>query len=224
MPDNEQLDGINDVLETIFDNLPGWLSTNEFDDLLNNIKATEALLGLVKTNSALWKWVLLSSHASLQSLAVCKLTRTDGFGAMTDEIERQMQQFYQDKKDTFHNADDFAKLSSKQHVATFPVLMRRLGYKVPTKEGFQSETNLPLRALYILHEHRNTFLHYPPISFSVKEADLVFLVKTTFSIISHELSLDNWKRRPLIVSCDIDPLLNAIDQHFADLHSRSSGI
>jgi hypothetical protein len=131
--------GLQFLLDLLDENDASWLSTNEFDDLFANLQALEALIWATSKSPVLWKWVIIASHTTLQSLAVCKLTRTDGFGAMSDAIEKKVYAFYSENKDIFHNEMEFSDLASKQHLASFPVLMRRLGYDIPKDKGILKE-------------------------------------------------------------------------------------
>ncbi len=204
--------GIQFLLDLLDENDPNWLSTNEFDDLLANLQALEALIWATSKSPVLWKWVIIAAHATLQSLAVCKLTRSDGFGAMNDAIEHKVYVFYSENKDTFHNEKEFLDLASKQNMANFPVLMRRLGYDIPKEKGVLKGHDAENQALFWLHDFRSTYAHYPPIQLTLKASQVRSIVRIAVDIIDLEIKKDDWKRRPLIALDEVIPILDGIQR------------
>lgn len=206
--------GLQFLIDLFDENDPNWLSTNEFDDLLANLQALEALIWATSKSSVLWKWVIIAAHATLQSLAVCKLTRTDGFGAMSDAIENKVYAFYSGNKDTFHNEKEFSDLASKQNMANFPVLMRRLGYDIPKDKGVLKWHDAENQALFWLHDFRSTYAHYPPIQLTLKASQVRSIVRIAINIIDLEVKKEDWKRRPLITLDEVTPILDGIQRRF----------
>ncbi|MAQ44977.1 MAG: hypothetical protein CL813_08860 [Confluentimicrobium sp.] len=204
------------LLAALNDKDPGWFTIDEFDDLLSNLQALEALIWATSQNPLLWKWVVITAHATLQSVAVCKLTRTDGFGAMSGGIETEAEEFYKAEKDTLKDYEQFSLLSGKEEVANFPALMRRLGYKVPKSKPVPGEdpTN---RALYWLHDFRSTYAHFPPVSFSVKASVLRSLVEVAVKVIRDQIEKGDWQRSPRISLNEVIPLLDSIKRRLGEL-------
>lgn len=216
-PSNSRLHFFLDLLDS---DDPSWLSTNEFDDFLANLQALDALIWSTSKSPVLWKWVIIAVHATLQSLAVCKLTRTDGFGAMSDHIENKVAAFYKEKKDSFHNNEEFSKLAAKQNIANFPVLMRRLGYEVPKDRGDFTELDANNQALFWLHDFRSTYAHYPPIQLTLEVPQLRNIVRIAVNVIDLEVKKDDWKRRPLITLDEISAPLESIQRSFESFDER----
>jgi hypothetical protein len=204
--------GLQFLLDLFDDNDPNWLSTNEFDDLLANLQALVALIGATSKSPVLWKWVIIAVHTSLQSLAVCKLTRTDGFGAMRDDIEKKVADFYSEKKNTFHNGKELSVLAAKQNIAPFPVLMRRLGYDIPKNKDGLKLHDTSNQALFWLHDFRSTYAHYPPIQLTLETSQVRSIVRIAFKVIDLEIKKDDWKRRPLITLDKVAPILDDIQR------------
>jgi hypothetical protein len=206
--------GLQFLLDLFDENDPSWLSTNEFDDFFANLQALEALIWATSKSPVLWKWVIIAAHTTLQSLAVCKLTRTDGFGAMSDAIEKKVYAFYSENKDIFHNETEFSDLASKQHMASFPVLMRRLGYDIPKDKGILKEHDAKNQALFWLQDFRSTYAHYPPVQLTLQASHVRCIVRIVVDIIDLEIKKDDWKRRPLITLNEITPFLDSIQRGF----------
>ncbi len=202
-------------LQALFNSLEedsvNWLSTNEFDDFLANLQALEALIWSTAKSPILWKWVIIAAHTALQSLAVCKLTRTDGFGAMHINTEQKVKKFYAEGKNTFANYDEFVELASEDHVAALPHLMRRLGYNVPDLNDTNVERDPILLAICLLHKFRCTYIHYPPVQLTLSTSQVRSVVRITIDIITMEIEKGDWKRRPLITLDDVKPLLKSIN-------------
>lgn len=211
--DKNDLQFVLDVLEN---NDLRWLSTNEFDDLLANLQALEALIWATSKSPVLWKWVIIAAHTTLQSLAVCKLTRTDGFGAKADDIEKKVAAFYEEKKDTFHNDEEFSKLAAKENMANFPTLMRRLGYDLPKQVDAQKEKDATNLALYWLHDFRSTYSHYPPVQLTLQASEVRNIVRIAVDVIASEINKGDWQRFPLITLDEVMPLLDSIQRRFED--------
>lgn len=206
--------GLQFLLDLLDENDPNWLSTNEFDDLLANLQALEALIWATSKSPVLWKWVIIAAHTTLQSLAVCKLTRTDGFGAMRDDIEKKVTAFYSEKKNTFNNCEEFSELAAKQNMANFPVLMRRLGYDVPKNKVDLKEHEAKNQALFLLHDFRSTYAHYPPIQLTLDASQVRRIVRIAVDIIDLEIKKGDWKRVPLITLNEVTPILDSIQRRF----------
>jgi hypothetical protein len=196
------------------ENDPSWLSTNEFDDLLANLQALEALIWATSKSPVLWKWVIIAAHTTLQSLAVCKLTQTDGFGAMSDDIEKKVAVFYSENKNTFHNGKEFSDLAAKKNMANLPVLMRRLGYDIPRDKGVLKEHDAKNQALFWLHDFRSIYVHYPPVQLTLDASEVRNIVRIAVDIIDLEIKKDDWKRRPMITLDEITPFLDSIQRGF----------
>ncbi len=182
--------------------------------MLANLQALEALIWATSKSPVLWKWVIIAAHTALQSLAVCKLTRTDGFGAMIDDIEKKVDVFYSENKNTFHNDKEFSDLAAKQNMANFPVLMRRLGYDIPKDKGVLKKHNAKNQALFWLHDFRSTYTHYPPVQLTLKASQVRKIVRIAVDIIDLEIKKDDWKRRPLITLDEVTPFLDSIQRRF----------
>lgn len=206
--------GLQFLLDLLDEHDPRWLSTNEFDDLLANLQALEALIWATSKSPVLWKWVIIAAHTTLQSLAVCKLTRTDGFGAMSDAIEKKVAVFYSENKNTFHDEKEFSDLAAKQNMANLPVLMRRLGYDIPKDKGVLKEHDATNQALFWLHDFRSTYAHYPPVQLTLKASQVRYIVRIAVDIIDLEIRKDDWKRRTLITLDEVKPLLDSIQRRF----------
>ena len=204
--------GLQFLLDLLDENDPSWLSTNEFDDFLANLQALEALIWATSKSPVLWKWVIMAAHTALQSLAVCKLTRTDGFGAMRDDIEKKVAVFYSEKKNTFHNGKEFSELAATQNMANFPVLMRRLGYDIPKDKAVLKEHDPKNQALFWLHDFRSTYAHYPPVQLTLEASQVRNIVRIAVDIIDLEIKKDDWKRRPLITLDKVTPSLDSIQR------------
>jgi hypothetical protein len=213
--------GLQFLLDLLDENDPRWLSTNEFDDLFANLQALEALIWATSKSPVLWKWVIIAAHTTLQSLAVCKLTRTDGFGAMDDAIEKKVHAFYSENKDTFHNEKEFLDLASKQNMANLPVLMRRLGYDIPKNKDVLREHDAKNQAIFWLHDFRSTYTHYPPVQLTLEAAQVRSIVRIAVDIIDLEIKKDDWKRRPLINLDEVTPVLDRIQRRFKNFEEGS---
>ncbi|MDA9980289.1 hypothetical protein N9E38_02495 [Yoonia sp.] len=212
--------GLKLLLDVLENDDPNWLSTNEFDDLLANLQALEALIWATSKSPVLWKWVIVAAHTTLQSLAVCKLTRTDGFGAKNDDIEKKIGTFYADGKSTLHNYEEFEALAAKENMANFPTLMRRLGYDLPKPEHVRKEQDATNLALYLLHDFRSTYSHYPPIQLTLEASRVRDIVRITVDILTSEFEKGGWKRRPLITLDEVTPLLASIRRRFEDFEKE----
>lgn len=208
------------LLSALEDDNPVWLSTNEFDDLVANLQALKALIWSTVENPVLWKWVIIAAHTTLQSLAVCKLTRTDGFGAMHKNTEEKIAKFYADRKNTFDNDDEFLALAAEDHVAAFPALMRRMGYGVPDWKDIRDEGDPTLRALCWLHHFRSTYIHYPPVQLTLEVSQVSKIVRIAVDVIGLEIEKGDWKRRPLITLDDVTPLLDSIRRRFQQIEGE----
>ncbi len=212
MDDNNSRDdrGLKVLLDMWNNDDPRWFSTNEFDDLLANLHALDAMLEASARKPVLWKWVIIATHTTLQSLAVCKLTRTDGFGAKDDATEKQMAAFYEARKNTLDDYEEFSKLAADERIANFPVLMRRLGYDVPKSLNDADENDIQSLALFFLHAYRSTYAHYPPGRMTLDAKVVRNIVKIAVGIISVEIHKDDWKRRPFIALENVTPILESI--------------
>jgi hypothetical protein len=212
--------GLQFLLSVLENGNSSWLSTNEFDDLLANLHALEALIWATSKSPVLWKWAIIAAHTTLQSLAVCKLTRTDGFGAMHDDIEKKGAAFYANGKETFHNEEEFSKLAAKQNIAYFPVLMRRLGYDLPKPKDVLKENDATNLALFYLHDFRSTYIHYPPVQLMLEASQVRSIVRIAVDVIASEIKRDDWKRRPLITLDEITPVLGSIQRRFQEIQNE----
>jgi len=209
--------GLQILLSLLENESPDWLSTNEFDDFFANLRALDGLLWATSNSPALWKWVIIATHTTLQSLAVCKLTRTDGFGAMEEDVEKKIAAFYEYGKDTFHNHEEFSELAAKTNIAPFPILMRRLGYNLPNPKDSLKGVDDKLLALFYLHDFRNSYIHYPPIVLTLKASEVHRIVQISVEVIVSEIMRDDGKRRPLITIDDIEPVLDSIQRRFQEI-------
>ncbi|NDW01962.1 hypothetical protein [Salipiger sp. PrR002] len=205
------------MLDLLRDDDPRWLSTNEFDDLLANIQALEALIWATTKSPILWKWVIIAAHTTLQSLAICKLTRTDGFGAKRDDIEKKVAAFYAAGKNTLHDNEEFLALSAKENMANFPSLMRRLGYDLPKPEDAHLENSDTNLALFFLHDFRSTYTHYPPVQLTLRASQVRAIVRIAVDVIDLEISKGDWRRFPLITVDEVAPLLDSIRRRFEQI-------
>jgi len=142
--------------------------------------------------------VIIAAHTTLQSLAVCKLTRTDGFGAKEEGIEKKVAAFYAAGKNTLHNDEEFSALAEKEKMANFPTLMRRLGYDLPKHVDAREEKDATNLALYLLHDFRSTYSHYPAVQLTLEASQVRNIVRIAVDVITSEFKKDDWKRRPLI--------------------------
>lgn len=208
--------GLQSLLDLLDENDSSLLSTNEFDDFFANLQALEALIWATSKSPVLWKWVIIAAHTTLQSLAVCKLTRTDGFGAMSDAIENKVYAFYSERKNTFDNEKEFSDLASKLHMANFPVLMRRLGYDIPKDKGVLKKHDVENQALFWLHDFRSTYTHYPPVQLTLEASEVRSIVRIAVNIIDLEIKKGDWERRPLITIDEVKPILDGIQRRFED--------
>ncbi|WP_439110083.1 hypothetical protein [Lentibacter sp.] len=208
--------GLQFLLDVLANDDPNWLSTNEFDDLLANLQALEALIWATSKRPVLWKWVIIASHTALQSLAVCKLTRTDGFGAKRHDIEKEIGAYYAAGKNTLNDYEEFESLASRQEMANFPTLMRRLGYDVPKPADASQERDSTNLALYLLHDFRTTYSHYPPIQLTLDASQVCAIVRISVDVLNSELNRGDWKRQPLITLDEVTPLLDSIKRRFED--------
>lgn len=212
--------GLQILMNLLENDNPDWLSTNEFDDLLANLQALEALVWATSKTPVLWKWVIIAAHTTLQSLAVCKLTRTDGFGAMRADIEKGIAAFYENGKNTFHNDEEFSALAAKQNIANFPILMRRLGYDLPKPEDALKENDATNLALFHLHDFRSTYIHYPPVQLTLEAFQVRSIVRIAVEVIASEIMRDDWKRRPLITLGEVTPVLDSIQRRFQEIEDE----
>lgn len=208
--------GLQFLLDVLENDDPNWLSTNEFDDLLANLQALEALIWATSKSPVLWKWVIIAAHTALQSLAVCKLTRTDGFGAKRHDIEKKIGAYYEEGKNTLHDHEEFELLAARQEMANFPTLMRRLGYDLPKPDDASQERDSTNLALYLLHDFRTTYSHYPPIQLTLDASQVRAIVRIAVDVLTSELNKGDWKRRPLITLDEVTPLLDSIQRRFED--------
>lgn len=204
------------LLDVLEDDNPRWLSTNEFDDLLANLQALEALIWATSKSPVLWKWVIIAAHTTLQSLAVCKLTRTDGFGGKHDDVEKKVAAFYAEGKNTLHNDQEFLALAAKENMANFPTLMRRMGYDLPKPVDALKEKDATNLALYWLHDFRSTYSHYPPVQLTLEASQVRSIVRVAVDVITSDIKKGDWKRSPLITLDKVTPLLDSIQRRFED--------
>ena len=209
--------GLRFLINVLENNDSRWLSTNEFDDLLANLQALEALIGAAIKSPVLWKWVIIAAHTTLQSLAVCKLTRTDGFGAMHKNTEDKVEKFYADGKNSFENDEEFTALEAEDHVASFLALMRGMGYNVPNFGNIPVECDPTLLALCWLHKFRCTYIHFPPVQLTLPASEVRNIVRKAVDVVASEIEKDDWKRRPLITLDDVTPLLDSIQGRFQEV-------
>lgn len=216
---SQQNSGLQFFLDLLRNDDPRWLSTNEFDDLLANLQALEALIWATSKKPVLWKWVIIAAHTTLQSLAICKLTRTDGFGAKRDDIEEEVADFYEDGKNTFDDNEEFSALAAKENMANFPTLMRRLGYDLPKPKDARLENDATNLALFFLHDFRSTYAHYPPVQLTLVGSQVRDIVRIAVDVMELEFKKSDWKRRPLITLDEVTPLLASIRRRFEEIET-----
>jgi hypothetical protein len=139
---------------------------------------------------------------------------------MHKNTEEKIAKFYADGKNTFDNEDEFTALAAEDHVAALPSLMGRMGYDVPKWKDIWKERDPTLQALCWLHELRSTYIHYPPVQFTLEVSQIINIVRIAVDVIALEIEKDDWKRRPLITFDDVTPLLDSIRRRFQQIEGE----
>ncbi|MEM1236481.1 MAG: hypothetical protein AAGI10_05870 [Pseudomonadota bacterium] len=147
------------------------LETNEFEDVIHSLIIVKDAVQKTQNAPLFWKVAIIHTHAALQGSCVCLLTRTDGTGAMTQKVEKDMWEKYYGVTEGVSNLDRPEIRYPTPRVADLGDLLKRLPKdirpsipsEVPRKKPWNAETDLRL-----LINLRNEFMHFPPQGWTIE--------------------------------------------------------
>ncbi len=137
-----------------------WLRTNEFEEAVQSFESCLEFAIKATGDLSYWKWTMISLHNALQGFMVISLRRSDGFGPIRDDIEKE-----------WHEA------RSKGHQLPVEKLDSFLNlYKKIKKEGSLQYSNeerfIPKgnqgHSVKKVNEIRDEFIHFTPKGWSLE--------------------------------------------------------
>jgi hypothetical protein len=139
-----------------------WLRTDEYEEILATLKACRRFLTLVTEDASYWKWVFIALHNAVQGCMVVALTRSDRFGAIDPEQEREWHEAYARK-------EKLPRLREKL------LSFLKLYEKIKKKGTLQSSaverfkpTGTQGYSMKKLNEVRDDFIHFTPKGWSLE--------------------------------------------------------
>ncbi len=195
------------------DDEPEFLRINEQRDVLCSLELCSKTLESVETNSAMWKWVLISLHSALQGSMVCHLSGTAQLGALCYRGRGSQPSNFQ-KTLAYLNARE-EKEYPEPFLATPLDLLKRLESEQERLEAAGSILNISAaekEAFRKLNELRKKFIHFDPSGWSIQIKGYVDTISLDVISLLQKIRSDGYAFRHLEESelDRIDDALNAI--------------
>jgi hypothetical protein len=138
-----------------------WLETDESEEAIAALEFLAELASTLRSNIRRWKWVIIVTHNAVQCFMVIALRQSDGRGPIRDDIMAKIIQAQaKDEVPPTEKLDDFMELYKK--IKT-PSRMQKYGQS----KHFTSTKDQD-RAIKMLHDLRNEFLHFTPKGWSLE--------------------------------------------------------
>ena len=131
-----------------------WLHTDETKEAISALEMLAEIAPSLNKDTYRWKWVVISTHNSLQGFMVLALRQGNGLLALKDEIASQMRKAFRGEgKYPVEKLDNFLNLYKKIKSD------RMLYYGQSKKFNATQDHDLSVKKL---NELRNEFIHFAP--------------------------------------------------------------
>lgn len=179
-----------------------WLRTDEPTDVVASTRHTLRLLAFVKSDPAVWKWIILSAHSALQGAMVCHLSGSAQLGCLSSKSAADWLEWHErDRRGQvkwIELGNDELGLPSRQpaskadqpprqYMAKPEDLFVRLHKPAKRIEGGCGSVVLlsdsQKRSFGKLNALRNQFTHFAPTGWSIELSGISQLVIDIFDII-----------------------------------------
>lgn len=174
-----------------------YIETDERLDVICSLQIVVMALGEVRSNSGLWKWVILGLHNAFQAAMVCHLTDTAGLGAFKYSDEQRWLEWYKNTENVEGIEDED---EPRLHVAPPRELFKRV-FEISSR--IDNETTILLEAdkneknaFELLCNLRNEFAHFRPKGWSLEISGLPEMSCQILKMIL-EISENGWAFRHL---------------------------
>jgi hypothetical protein len=149
---------------------PGYLHTDELQELLDALRKVRAELEAARTDDHAWKWAIHALQSAVQNAIVAAISGTDGLGALTERSARARRDDYENEGGEYPDA----------RLAGFRELYRRMRAQTgfPTDPGVDEDVGRLVRL-------RNEFEHFAPKGWSVQLAGLPRIFRNLLRIVAH---------------------------------------
>ncbi|MGQ4878911.1 hypothetical protein ACOJCM_10120 [Billgrantia sp. LNSP4103-1] len=141
-----------------------WLRTDEHEEAVSALEMVAESSALVLENCYRWKWVLISTHNTLQGFMVLSLRQGNGLKALKDHIaEKWLKAYREGGKYPAEQLDTFLNLYKK-------VKSDQMIFFVHSKPFVATHDHD--KAVKKLNSLRNEFIHFAPKGWSLELAGL----------------------------------------------------
>jgi len=144
-----------------------YIRTDEGADVVCSLEMLLLSLKQINNNDQHWKWVIITLHSAFQGAMVCHLSGTANIGALTKTDANKWIKHFNDRKEDPPNKDKLA--SARELFKRFSGEEARIE---PTNSEVILVTEEQKKAFALLHELRNPFIHFQPVSWSIEIAGL----------------------------------------------------
>jgi hypothetical protein len=164
-----------------------WIRFDEHEDVLASTDLLAMLIPKLKTQPALWKWVIIAAHSGVQGALVCSLRDTTGTNVLSSNSAKAMLDWLASPQGN----------APREHVASFSDLLKKYRKKYPHLRLSDGQ----LAQLRKLDEHlRNNFIHFVPKGWSIEAAGLPALIRCAANLIDTAMGQD---RVSLHLTCNM---------------------
>jgi len=137
-----------------------WLRTDEIEEAISALEMLAEVAPSIIEDSYRWKWIIISLHNALQGFMVLALRQGNGLLVLKDNIAKQWLKAHREGvKCPVEKLDNFLNLYKK--VKSDYMLFYSYSRK------FEATPNHD-RAVKMLNELRNEFIHFVPKGWSLK--------------------------------------------------------
>jgi hypothetical protein len=150
-----------------------WLQTDDQSDIIVSLSLVAVALDQAENDTAMWKWVVIATHSTLQSAIACHL-RGAGNNLLVAKKE---------DAEAWLRAHDQGTARPEMMMDWFPNLYHKLknieidGFKF-TPQGNQG------RSINKINEYRNDFVHFMVNGFSLEISGLPEICKDCLDVVS----------------------------------------
>lgn len=138
---------------------------------------------MVSRDPLYWKWAIIAAHGALSGACVCRLTRTDGSGALDKDSTKELRKSLTERQNDSSESD---RELPPLRVASLFELLRRLpnSLEVQVPRKFHPDLSGAARDFWFLNEWRSEFIHFKPESWHIEVDGLPSLVRQAVRKIS----------------------------------------
>ena len=152
--------------------IPDYFEFDPIENVRCTIDLCVDLAHRIEQQPSYFKWLVITTHDTLQGALVCALSGSDNAGALKKNLQKKLRRWYQENR---RNPDASYPDLGKAPLAGFEELLKRALNNERSGSGTVASLNLTERQkeeLIFLHELRNDFVHFENMSWSIESAGM----------------------------------------------------